>query len=455
MTRRLLVSFMAIALLALALLEIPLGVANARSERRDLEAKVERDAVAVASLAQSAVARRGASVVAVARLAETYLDDTGGRIVVVDRAGRALVDADPPAPGPRSFASRPEIASALRGRVATGVRHSETLGADLLYVAVPVAANGVVSGAVRVSYPTSAIDERVRRYWLALAAIAAVVLALAAVVAVVLARWIAGPLEAIERAAAAAAEGDLGARATAGGPPEVRSLALTLNDLVARVDALLGSQRDFVADASHQLRTPLTALRLRLENLEREVAAGGRADLDGALAEVQRLSGLVDGLLALARADAGETPARAVDVAGAARERLAAWRPLAAERGVELRLAGGEPPRAHVGPGRLEQVLDNLLSNALEVAPPGTAVTLTTGRAGDRVELRVADEGPGLAPEDRARAFDRFWRGASDGAGSGLGLAIARRLVETDGGEIELGEAPGGGLEARIRLPRA
>ena len=455
MTRRLLVSFMAIALLSLALLEIPLGVENSRSERRDLEAKVERDAVSVASLAQSAVSGNAGSIEAVTRLAQAYRDDTGGRIVVVGRDGTALVDADPPAPGPRSFASRPEIASALRGRVATGVRHSETLGTDLLYVAVPVAANGVVNGAVRVSYPTSAIDERVRRYWLALAAIAAVVLALAAAVAVVLARWIARPLEEIEGAAAAAAEGDLDARATPGGPPEVRSLALTLNDLVARVDALLGSQREFVADASHQLRTPLTALRLRLENLERDVDADGRGDVEGALAEVQRLSALVDGLLALARADAGEAPARAVDVAAAARERVAAWQPLAVERGIELRTAGVDPPPAHVGPARLEQVLDNLLSNALEAAPAGTAVTVTTARAGEQVEVRVDDEGPGLRPEERARAFDRFWRGGSDGGGSGLGLAIARRLVETDGGEIDLAEAAGGGLEARIRLPRA
>jgi len=455
MTRRLLGSFMAIALLSLALLEIPLGVENARSERRDLEAKVERDAVSVASLAQSAVAGNAASVDALTRLATRYLDDTGGRIVVVDRGGTALVDAEPPAPGARNFATRPEIASALRGRVASGVRHSETLGTDLLYVAVPVAANGVVNGAVRVSYPTSAIDERVRRYWLALAAIAAVVLALAAAVAVVLARWITRPLDEIESAAAAAAEGDLSARAAPGGPPEVRSLALTLNDLVARVDALLGSQQEFVADASHQLRTPLTALRLRLENLERDVGPDGRGDVEGALAEVQRLSGLVDGLLALARADAEEAPARAVDVAAAARERVAAWRPLAAERGIELRTAGSQTPAAHVGPARLEQVLDNVLSNALEVAPAGTSVIVTTGRVGTEVELRVQDEGPGLAPEERARAFDRFWRGGSDGGGSGLGLAIARRLIETDGGRIELAEAPGGGLEVNVRLPRA
>ena len=455
MSRRLLVSFMAIALLSLALLEVPLAVSNARGERRNLEAKVERDAFSVASLAQSAVTGRRAAVQAVSALARAYLADTGGRIVVVDRNGTALVDAEPPAPGRRSFASRPEIATALRGRVASGVRHSATLRTDLLYVAVPVAANGAVRGAVRVSYPTSAIDARVRRYRLALGAIAAVVLALAAAVAVVLARWIAHPLQEIEAAAGIAAQGDLRARAAVAGPPEVRSLGLALNDLVARVEALLRSQREFVADASHQLRTPLTALRLRLENLERNVDSAGRGDLEGAAADVRRLSGLVEGLLALARADAGAAASEAVDVTEVAYERVAAWEALAAERGVTLTTACARPPAAHVGAGRLEQVLDNLLANALEAAPRGSAVTVVTEKAGGAVEIRVEDEGPGLTPEERARAFDRFWRGHPGGGGSGLGLAIARRLVETDGGEITLAAADGGGLVARVLLPRA
>ncbi len=152
------------------------------------------------------------------------------------------------------------------------------------------------------------------------------------------ARWIRRPLAGLEVAAAEAGAGDLSARAPVpDAPPELRQLALQFNDMVARVDGLVSAQKDFVADASHELRTPLTALRLRLENLERHVDASGRGGLDAAAAEVERLSGLVDALLALARADAGTAPAEAVDLAAAVRERVDMWEP-AADRDVRLRL---------------------------------------------------------------------------------------------------------------------
>lgn len=457
MSRRLLVGYVTLTLVVLAVLEIPLGVANSRSERRDLSAKVERDAVAVASLAEETLESGGSEAVPALRsVAERYLRDTGGRIVIVNAKGAVLVDSSPPEPGPRSFASRPEIAVALGGDVATGSRHSKTLGGDLLYVAVPVASSGVVHGAVRVSYPTSTLDERVRSYWLLLGAIALVVLALAVAVGVRLSRWVARPLLRLEEAAQAVGGGDLHARAPVDdGPPEVRSLALAFNDTVAKVEALLGSQHEFVADASHQLRTPLTALRLRLENLEADVAEPSRAGLESALAEVERLAQIVEGLLALARADSGEAPAGAVDLAAVVAERVGAWQPLAEERGVALRAEGGPLPPAHAAPERLVQVLDNLIANAVEHSPPRKTVAVRVSAIGERLELRVTDEGPGLSAEERGRAFDRFWRGRTDSAGSGLGLAIVRRLTETDGGEALLEEAPGGGLAAVVRLPRA
>ena len=155
-------------------------------------------------------------------------------------------------------------------------------------MAVPIASGGVVHGAVRITYPTSELDRRVRNYWLVLAGIAAVVLAAAALIGLRFARWIRRPLEGLELAAAEAGAGDLSARArrcrTA--PPELRQLALEFNDMVARVEGLVSAQQEFVADASHELRTPLTALRLRLENLERHVGDGGRGSLDAAADEV-------------------------------------------------------------------------------------------------------------------------------------------------------------------------
>jgi signal transduction histidine kinase len=448
--RRLLLSYLAVAVLVLALLEVPLAVSYAENERRDLTDKVERDAVALATLVEDALEQGTAVPPEVRRVASDYDEDTGGRVIVVDADGAVLVDTSPTRS--TDFSSRPEIAAALDGEIATGRRSSRTLGTDLLYVAVPVASSGVVHGAVRVTYPMSAVNDRIHRYWTILALIAAVVLVVSAAIAFVLARWVIRPLDRLERAAEAIGAGELDARATVEGPPEVRRLAETFNAMVEKVDVLVRSQEQFVADASHQLRTPLAALRLRLENLEYDGAAR-REGLNGALAEVARLSGLVDALLALARADrAGAAPVP-VDVAAVAEERLAAWTALADER--DVRLEGRlDAVTALVTPGRLEQELDNLLANALDHSPAGETVTVSTRPRGSVVDLRVADRGPGMDAAARHRAFDRFWRADGAGAGYGLGLAIVQRLVNADGGDVELREREGGGLEVVVLLRR-
>lgn len=453
MSRRVLLGFLGLVVVVLAALEVPLGVQYARTERRNVATKVERDAVALASLSQAALGnqsrrqRQG-----VAAIAYRYARDTGSRVVIVNRNGVALIDSDPRTRGVESFRSRPEIRLALRGHVASGTRHSSTLGRDLLYVAVPVASGGRIDGAVRITYPTSTIDARVERYWLILAAIAVVVLAVAVIIGMRVAAFVVGPLRRVEGAAAEVGKGDLRARAPEhDGPEEVRSLAVVFNDTVTRVSQLLDSQRQFVEDASHQLRTPLTALRLRLENLERDVAQPGQRDLEAAVREVDRLGELVESLLGLARGGAGTAPAARLELDRLVRERIEAWSPLAAERDVRLAadIDGGAPARA--AEERVRQVIDNLLENAVEASPPGGTVTLLVHPAPDWVELRIRDEGPGLDEVQRSRAFDRFWRGRS-GEGSGLGLAIVRSLVEADGGEVELVPAPGGGLDAVVRL---
>jgi len=223
---------------------------------------------------------------------------------------------------------------------------------------------------------------------------------------------------------------------------------------VAKLEQLLTSQEEFVADASHQLRTPLTALRLRLENLARDVAPAGRAELEGAVVEVERLGSLVEALLELARADARSEPAGRVDVGEVARERVHAWSALAEERGLRLTAVLADAPAARSAPDRLRQVLDNLLENAVEASAEGGTITVETRVALPWVELHVRDEGPGLPPEQRERAFDRFWR-SRDGEGSGLGLAIVRRLVEQDGGNVVLLEAPEHGVVAVVSLRAA
>ena len=448
MTRRLLLGYLGVTLFVLLSLEVPLGVQNQRTERRDLTARVSHDATVLAADAEDAVqAPTRRQLGALAAVASAYTKPTGARVVIVDRRGHALIDTSGRVRGAESFASRPEIRAALAGRYPRGVRMSKTLHERLLYVAVPIASGGRVHGAVRVTYPFSAVDARIRRYWLILVLIGLVVLAGAAVVGIGLARFVTRPLRRLEQAAAAVGEGQLEARAPEReGPPEVRSLAAAFNETVAKLARLLRSQGEFVTDASHELRTPLTALRLRLESLPPS------QDRDAALQEADRLRDLVDGLLALARADAGgEAPAR-VDVTAVGRERLEAWRPLADEHGVALVAQLDGPLPVRVAPGRLERVLDNLLSNALDASPAGGSVTLSADAAPPWVELHIGDEGPGLTPEQRERAFDRFWRAGSGGGGSGLGLAIVRQLVAADEGEVELREASSGGVDAVVRL---
>lgn len=435
MTRRLLASYLALTVVVLAALEVPLALVNARNERQDLTAKVERDAFAFASLAED-VLQAGGTSPALRRATIAYLADTGGRVVIVDRAGRSIADSRPTFSGERRFGSRPEIMAALRGETVTGIRPSETLHTRLLYVAVPVASSGVVHGAVRITYPTSTLDRRVTRYRLVLAAVAAIVLAAAALVGVLLARSIAGPLRRVQETAARVGRGDLAARASeTAGPSDVRQLAAEVNRTTASLATMIRSQEQFVADASHELRTPLQALRLRVEN----------SDTEGAVAEVERLAHIVDDLLRLARADTSGGGADDLDLSAVAAGRVRQWAPLAAEQELTL-VVEGPGGRVRAGRARVAQVLDNLLANAIEAAPAGSTVTIRV----DGPELHVVDAGPGLTEEERERAFDRFWTSGKQ-TGSGLGLSIARRLVELDGGTIELRAAEAGGVDAAVR----
>jgi signal transduction histidine kinase len=460
--RRLVVGQLAVLLLVLALLSVPLGVLFGRSERRHLEARVKHDVLALALLAEARLTT-GATAVDVEGIAADYTRRTGARVVIIDPAGAPIVDSAPPEglALEDDFANpaRPEFAAALAGRETILTRHSDLLDDDLLVVAAPVATGGQVHGAVRISYSMSVLQARVRRVWSLLGLFAAVILAIGTLLALRLARTVARPLQDLAGTAGRLGAGDLGARAAVPQRlPEVAVLAEVFNDTAAKLEELVGAQQGFVADASHQLRSPLAALRLRLENLEDDLDGRHAQEAAAALAEVRRLSGLIDGLLALARADALPTATRPIDVNAVVRERQATWDAYAAERGVTIEVNAFADVTATGTPGHLDQVLDNLLSNALDVAPPGTAITLSASRSGDAVEVSVADRGPGMAAEERARAFDRFWRSPGARAhhsGSGLGLPIVQRLVTADGGHVALHARDGGGLVAVVRLRAA
>jgi signal transduction histidine kinase len=465
-TRRFVVSYLALAGFLLVVLVVPLGRTFASRERERLFTSTEQDADVIARYVEDAL--EGTQELDLQAVADRYAQISDGRVVIVDAAGIALADSDRPGES-RDLSTRPEIAEALAGRTASGERPSETLGEDLAYVAVPVASGGEVHGAVRVTYPTTALDRRVRSTWIRLGLLAASALGSTALVSVLLATSVTRPVRRLEVAAAALATGDLGRRAgDVEGPPEIRRLATTFDRMAEQLERLVESQRAFVADASHELRTPLTALRLRVENLAASLADRGtghgderaRAEVDAVASEVDRLGRVVESLLALARAE-GEAPGTdrvaVVDAGGVVVERVATWDALAAEHDVTLR--ADVPDRqlaARVVDGALEQVLDGLLANALDVAPPGSEILVRARPVDHSAEVAVVDHGRGLTPEQRARAFDRFWR-APDAplGGSGLGLAIVARLVASSGGTVSLDETPGGGVTAVVRLPAA
>ena len=454
MTRRLLLSYLAVTALALAMLAIPLGVTNAHSEKEKLLFDIERDANAMTGVVEGAIQTRDSTPRADLT---AYAARTGGHVVVVDLHGLAILDTDhPKAPG-RDYSTRPEIQAALHGRQVEGTRPSETLETTLLYAAVPVTNDGRVIGAVRITYPTATLDRRVRQMWARLGLLCGGVLLAAAAAGFALARSVTRPVRNLERVTDRLAEGDLAARVEEPlGPPELRHLAGTFNRMADRLGTLVDVQHRFVADASHQLRTPLTALRLRLENLETSVSADVRSRIDAATEEVTRMSRLVDELLMLAHgAEAHEAPVP-IDIAPIVRRRGAMWNEVAAERGVHVSVESPESATAAVVPGAVEQVVDNLVDNALAVSPAGATIEVRVTPTDRYVDLHVLDEGPGLDPAERAQAFDRFWRAATAvPGGSGLGLAIVRELVEAGGGSTWLDARAGTGVDAVVRLPRA
>jgi signal transduction histidine kinase len=216
--------------------------------------------------------------------------------------------------------------------------------------------------------------------------------------------------------------------------------------------ALIETQRGMTAEVSHQLRTPLAALRLRLELLDGDLGGKDAAEISGLIEETNRLSRLLDGLLAVARAENTPSMPEPVDLAAVAAERVAAWQPLADERRVILRIDAA-PAVALATVGHVEQILDNLLDNAIAALSPQGMITVAASAHDLHATLSVADDGPGLSPDRRARALDRFVTDRTGDGGTGLGLHVVNRLVASDAGEISLTDTPGGGLTVTITFP--
>ncbi len=446
---------MGITLLVLLVQDLPLSSYLRGVEHDRIITALERDAFVLGGRSEEALeSGDSTSHATITELAQIYREAGGARVVIVDAAGIAIVtsDDDQSAVG-SSYASRPEIAKALGGEITSGERFSATLGFDLLYVSVPVFSGDEVVGAVRLTYPESVVTEAVNAQLQVLGLVAVVTVLLAGVVGYILSTTITRNLRLLRRATELIAGGALDTRADETvGAPEIRSLSTSFNVMAERIERLVEQQRSFAADASHQLRTPLTALRLKLERAHELVARDPDAAAERIAAaeeEADRLVAIIEGLLILSRGEARVTELHDVDLAEIARERVEQWAQLAHDSGVELHCESPDSVVVRAVPTAIEQIIDNYLDNALSCAPgPGhTIVVRVVG--GERPRVHVIDDGPGLTEEQRARAFDRFWQAAPGTSGTGLGLAIAAQLAHASGGTVRLDARAGApGLDA-------
>jgi signal transduction histidine kinase len=443
MARRIVLTMLALIGALLVTTVVPLGLITTGHERSSFRQDTLLSARALAGLAEDRLADRPPAGTAAVTRALGQARQAGEQILVYS-AGRRLVTGTGGGAVPAAT-----LASALHGR--TIVDHQVD---DRLRVTVPVLGDsgGAVVGAVVLSRSSAELEERVGVLWTWLAAVALAGLAAAAVAAIMLARWVSRPLSALDAAAQRLGGGALDTRSAAGhGPPEVRRLARNFNGMAGRLESLVHGNRATMADVSHQLRTPLAALRLRLDVLSQDSDRETAEELAGAQDEIARLSHLVDGLLALARAENVLIEPVSIRVDEVIQDRAAAWRPVAEERGVELHPSCTGPVPAVAGQGHLEQILDNLLANALDAVPAGGHVQVSAAAAADGARVVVADDGPGMTPRQQEMAFRRFV--SSTPGGAGLGLAIVHRLVTSNGGSASLSDTPGGGLTVTVSLP--
>jgi signal transduction histidine kinase len=430
----------------LVFLEVPLGLLADRHERSLLTSQAVEEATGLAIAAAEDLQHAGPT--GLASLVDRYHKAGGSEVLIVYGSGSKTVDSDHDPVADRNEI-RSQVAAGMAGRNATGSVTDEDR--PFVVAVVPFRPEGSfdsqptrVTGAVALYLPAAATFQHIREAWLILAAFGLVILLLTAIVGARLASSLTRPVAALERSVTLLGSGNLAVRAEPQGPPELRALAAEFNGMAERLQRLVSAQTQFVADASHQLRSPLAALRLRLENMESVLDGPVRHSVAAANLEVQRLSRLVDGLLTLSRADEERPERRPLDVADVVAERVEAWSAFADERNVHLDCCADRAQGRVVSlvSGDLEQILDNLLANALEATPSGGSITVEVSSSDHGLDVVVRDQGIGMDEGDRKRAFDRFWQGPNIATGSsGLGLAIVRQLADRNAATVELLQA--------------
>ncbi|MFE6365320.1 sensor histidine kinase [Streptomyces sp. NPDC057806] len=452
----LLIILMAAVLLALG---VPLAVSLAAAQQQKVVVDRIDDTAYFAAMARSAMdAPEGPRDEGrtLSRELESYHGVYGIRAGVFLPDEAVLANAPKTWLLPGSGEVRDAFEEALLSRRSHDPRQVWPWQRNRLVVASPVVRDGDVVAVVVTDSPTGQMRSRIQRGWLVIAAgeVAAMLLAVGA--ALRLTGWVLRPVRVLDATTHAIASGALKSRvAAAGGPPELQRLARSFNEMADNVEGVLEQQRAFVADASHQLRNPLAALLLRIELLAFELPEGNQ-EIASVQAEGKRLAQVLDDLLDLALAEHTAADLRLTDIGALTAERVAAWSPTAAAKGVEL---SGDCPAttAWVDPVALSSALDAVIDNAVKFTPRGERVEVAVASNGDSATVVVADHGPGLTDEELVRIGDRFWRSGrhQNVKGSGLGLSISRALLSAGGGSIAYGHREPHGLRVTVRVPRS
>ncbi|WDZ87825.1 sensor histidine kinase [Micromonospora cathayae] len=453
MRRRLVISYLLLMALVLLALETPLAVTLANRETDRVRADRLADATRFASLAGPALRGGGTGPLEGELASYDSLYDIGA--TVVDRELRTVAVSARYRSGPVAEVA---VRAALSGQQFTGPESVWPWVDGPIVVAVPINDGGEVLGAVVTTSPADAVRRTVTAWWLLLAAIGLLAVLACVLTAFGLAGWVLRPVTELDAVTHEIAEGDRTARVQHRlGPPELRRLAAGFNHMADVVSDVMDRQRAFVAHASHQLRNPLTALRLRVEELGPSLTdPEGRAEHRLALEETDRLARVLDALLTLARAEREQNRLVTVDAVAEAASRVTAWEPLARRHAVTLRLAAVPGPAyARTVPTAIDQALDALIDNAVKFSGADGEVTVTVEPTGDGVTLAVSDTGPGMTESQLEQATERFWRApdAQNVEGAGLGLTIVAVLVDASGGRLSMRQAQPRGLVAEVWFP--
>jgi signal transduction histidine kinase len=391
--RRLLASNALIALAAVLVLGIPLAIVEAHRERADAETQLEREADAIAAAVDDRV-------------------EVGRRLDVAALRGRVHAGHE--------VTIRPRRGAAVQ------------VGGPIRGDRITVGSGGAGSARVTASAPSSEVTSRIERRWLLIGLLSVAGIGAAVALGALQGRRLARPLEQLARTSKRLGEGDFSTRAERSSIAEVDAVAAALDSTAIRIAHLLGREREFAANAAHQLRTPLTALRLRLEEIETLAGDVAGAETAKALHEVDRLQATIADLLALAD-DGRAGDAGALDVGELVRAHAERWRPFYARAGRPLAVEAQQGAEASASRGAVGQAVDVLIENALQHG--GGAVTVSVEDRGGRSVIAVADEGDGVPAGAEQTIFER---GGSPAGGTGVGLHLARALVEADGGRLRL-----------------